>query len=118
MNNSFNSSTPQGLLRFMLYTDVNRRRATQVGPDRWVDLQTVFSDTYDYGSKHQLQFDELGHEPGQFVVAMISCIRQVAHPDQTGQTVPLRLVYLTSAALWPFFEPFTPQTLNSAILPG
>ena len=32
---------PKAIIRYMLYTDVNRRRATQVGQDTWVDRATI-----------------------------------------------------------------------------
>ncbi len=107
----------QGLIRYMLYTDVNRRRATQVGVDTWVDRKTIFGDKYDYGTKHELLFNEIDDEPGRYIVAMIPYIRQAPHPETEGKTIPIRLIYLTSVALWPFFDPISGDALNMAMLP-
>ncbi|MFD2933450.1 hypothetical protein [Spirosoma flavum] len=111
------SISPQALIRYMLYTDVNRRRATQVGSDAWVDLTTILGNKYDYGTKHEIMFSEIDDEPNQYIVAMIPYIRQVPHPEKEDELIPLRFVYLASAALWPFFDPIAGESLNMAMLP-
>ena len=117
MNNQSTGMAAQGLLRFMLYTDVNRRRATQVGTDIWVNREIVFGDTYSYGTEHELCFDELDSKPALYVVAMIPHLKQIAHPIGTDNLTPLQTVYLTTATLWPFFEPVDVDQLNTAMLP-
>ncbi len=111
------TTSSQALVRYMLYTDVNRRRATQVGVDVWMDHTAICSGKYDYATKHELVFREIDDEPGQYRVAMVPYIRQVPHPKKMGVTIPLRLVYLTSEALWPFFDPIEGKPLDRAMLP-
>ncbi|MDB5242748.1 MAG: hypothetical protein JWP57_3373 [Spirosoma sp.] len=106
----------QGLLRFMLYTDVNRRRATQLGPDLWVEAELIYGDTYNYNTEHELTFDEFDNQPGRYVVAMLPHLEWTAHPSQAEGTVSLRIVYLTTVALWPFFELLTLDDLNLSLL--
>lgn len=117
MNNESNSSTQEALLRFMIYTDINRRRATQIGSDRWVDIETILGNQYSYGTRHELTFAEFDNQPSLYVVAMVPHLRQVAHPNRVDKVVSLQTVYLTTAALWPFFEPLTPDSLNVAMMP-
>ena len=117
IKNELDLGGSKALIRFMLYTDVNRRRATQVGADTWVDLETIFGDKYDYGTKHTLRFSELDDEPGHYIVAMVPYIRQIPHPEKAGETIPLRLIYLTSVALWPFFDSIAGEALNKEMLP-
>lgn len=108
---------PKAIIRYMLYTDVNRRRATQVGQDTWVDRTTIFDDMYDYGTKHTLLFAEIDDEPSHYIVAMPPYIRQMPHPQKEGQVIPIRLIYLTTPALWPFFDPIAGETFDKALLP-
>ncbi|SOD79335.1 hypothetical protein [Spirosoma fluviale] len=115
--NEVNLTSSKAIIRFMLYTDVNRRRAARVGKDKEVDLALVLGNTYDYGTQHELLFDEIDAEPGQYVVAMLPYYRQIPHPHKTDDFIQVRLVYLTTLALWPFFEPIAGETLNRAMLP-
>ncbi|MFD2574520.1 hypothetical protein ACFSUS_28045 [Spirosoma soli] len=115
MNNQLPMNPPKGLIRFMLYTDTNRRRAIQVSTDQWTDVATVYGDLYSYGETLDMNLGELG--PGPYVVAMLPLLKHIPHPDQPGQVVPLRVVYLTSETLWPFFEPLTDDILSTAIMP-
>lgn len=101
----------------MFYTDANRRRATQVGQDSWTDMGTLFGPKYDYGTEHELRFDELDEEPSRYVVAMLPHIKQVTHPTQSERTILLHIVYLTSSALWPFFELITVDSIHKKMLP-
>ena len=117
MNNEAKAVAPQVLLRFMLYTDVNRRRAAQVGIDRWVDFESVSEGQYNYGTEHELTFAEFDHQPGLYRVAMMPHLRQIAHPSQNDRQISLQTIYLTTAALWPFFEPITWDSLNLSMMP-
>ncbi|GAB3018103.1 hypothetical protein [Spirosoma pulveris] len=112
-----NLTGSKAIIRFMLYTDVNRRRAARVGKDQEVDLELVLGNTYDYGTRHELLFDELDAEPSQYVVAMLPYYRQIPHPTRADDFIQVRLVYLTTLALWPFFEPIADEMLNKAMLP-
>lgn len=112
MKNESSVSTQQALIRFMLYTDINRRRATQVGHDHWVDIEEIFANKYTYGTQHELAFPEFDNQPGLYIVAMMPYLQQIAHPHQNNRLVSLQTVYLTTAALWPFFEPITPDSLK------
>ncbi|AUD00848.1 hypothetical protein [Spirosoma pollinicola] len=117
IGNELDLANSRALVRYMLYTDVNRRRATQVGEDTWMDYEVICSGKYDYATKHELIFRELDDEPGQYIVAMVPYIRQISHPTKAGVTIPLRLVYITSEALWPFFDPIEEEPLDRAMLP-
>lgn len=112
-----NSDSPKAFIRFMLYTDVNRRRATRVGQDIEVNFETVLGSAYDYGTQHKLLFAEMDNEPGQYIVAMVPYLRQLPHPERNDQLITVRFVYLTTTALWPFFEPIAGEVLNMAMLP-
>ncbi|ADB39130.1 hypothetical protein Slin_3119 [Spirosoma linguale DSM 74] len=115
--NEVNLTGPKAIIRFMLYTDVNRRRAARVGNDMEVELNLALGSVYDYGTKHELLFEEIDTEPCQYIVAMLPYYRQIPHPYKTNGLIPVRLVYLTTIALWPFFEPIDGKTLNRAMLP-
>jgi hypothetical protein len=117
MSNKSISKPSLALLRFMLYTDVNRRRATQLGPDLWIDAESVQADKFNYNTEHELTFDEFDNQPGQYVVAMFPHLEKVAHSSQPDKAILLRIVYLTTVALWPFFEPLTRDDLNWSLMP-
>ncbi|GAB3546340.1 hypothetical protein [Spirosoma fluminis] len=117
MNDNVNFLEPQGLVRFMLYTDINRRRATQLGPDIWADYETVYGDRYSYKSRLELCFLDIDSNPKVYIVAMLPLVRHIEHPNKPGMQVPIRIVYLTSEPLWPFFEPISDENLTTAILP-
>ncbi|GAB3539427.1 hypothetical protein [Spirosoma fluminis] len=117
MNSDVDFLKAEGLIRFMLYTDINRRRATQLGPDIWTDYETVYGGRYSYKSRLELCFLDINPKPKTYVVAMLPYIRHIEHPDRPGVEVPIRTVYLVSETLWPFFEPVTDENLTTAILP-
>ena len=101
----------EALLRFARYTSPDRKRATPMGTDCWVDRETALSPHFAPGTQHQLTFLEGDNESGQYVVAMLPLIRRIADPRGTGSTVVHVTVYLARAEELSLFESVEHLTL-------
>ena len=103
---------PEVLVRLMYCATPHAEKAIRIGSDIWMDADTAFGEKFDYGTRHDLTFDDEAFASGTYIVAMLPFLSQVAHPHEEGKKVPLLIVYLTSLDLWPQFE--KPSTTDLA----
>ena len=99
LNGNATASTPEVLLRFLLYKDNSYQYTTQLAPDAWVDFDTVFGPQFKTGTQHQVTLLNAGRKPTtyQVVVAKAPLLQQIPHPEEHGQQVPLAMLYLAPA---------------------
>jgi len=99
LNGNATLSTPEVLMRFLLYKDSTYQYTTQFAPDAWVDFDTIFGPQFQAGTQHQITLLTDNRKPAtyQVVVAKAPLLQQVPHPDQHGQQVALAMLYLAPA---------------------
>ncbi|WP_080239437.1 hypothetical protein [Spirosoma rigui] len=94
MNTVTELITPKALVRFMLYTDVNRQTAKTIGAAVWMDSDTVLGPAYACGTEHDLIFPEIDTVRQTYVVAMAPVTRQIPGTDGSDSPVLLATIYL------------------------
>jgi hypothetical protein len=94
MNTVTELITPKALVRFMLYTDVNRQTAKSIGAAVWMDFDTVLGPAYECGTEHNFIFPEIDTVRQTYVVAMDPVTRQIPGPDGSDNPVLLATIYL------------------------
>jgi hypothetical protein len=117
MNTISERITPKALVRFMLYTDVNRQTAKSVGAAVWLELDTVLGPAYECGAEHDFIFPEIDTVRQTYVVAMAPATRQIPGPDGTGSPVLLATIYLARQGRSTRYADFSNELSTVSLFP-
>ena len=92
--------TPEVLLRFILYSDSSCQAVTQLAPDAWVDFNTAFGPKFQAGTEHKVSLVNPDRKLISYkvVVAKAPVLEQKPNPEETGEMIPIAMLYLMPAA--------------------
>ncbi len=87
----------EALIRLVLYTSPDRKNATLLGGDCWVDRETALGPKFRLHTEHEIASLYNGSTSGRYRVVMFPLIRRIADPRGSNEPVVHVTVYLAKA---------------------